>query len=238
MNAAAAVVLLAGLQQPVEILRDQWGVPHIYASNAHDLFFAQGYIVAKDRLFQIDLWRRINVGNLAEVQGPAAIPRDRIARLVRYRGDWDKEWTAYAPDAKAIATAFTDGINAYIDGLGVAMPLEFRLAGYKPARWRAEDCAARIAGLLMIRNIPREVERAIQIQQYGLDTVQRIRPPEPFVKIEIPKGLDLKWIQSEVKYFIIFYNFIVPIKMEHLKERLLVQIQNFFPFGFKKDLKA
>src|SRR5262249_39590103 len=86
---AAEKVELHGLRQPVEILRDKWGVPHIYAQNAEDLFFAQGYIAARDRMFQLDLWRRINTGKLAEVQGPQALARDRIARLVRFRGDWN-----------------------------------------------------------------------------------------------------------------------------------------------------
>ena len=125
---AAPVGHMAGVKQPVEILRDRWGVPHIYANNAHDLFFAQGFITARDRLFQIDLWRRIGTGKLAEVLGPSAIPRDRMARLVRYRGDWDKEWNSYSPDAKEIATAFTDGINAYIRSLQGKRPLEFQLS--------------------------------------------------------------------------------------------------------------
>ena len=91
---------LSGLKQTVEIFRDRWGVPHIYAQNRDDLFFAQGYITAVDRLFQLDLWRRAGTGKLAEVLGPNFIPRDRIARLVRYRGDWDAEWKSYSPDTK------------------------------------------------------------------------------------------------------------------------------------------
>src|SRR5882762_3407665 len=97
---------VAGVREPVEILRDRWGVPHIYAKNTDDLFFAQGWITAKDRLFQIDLWRRTGAGQLAEVLGPHAVARDRIARLVRFRGDWNQEWKSYAPDAKAIVASF------------------------------------------------------------------------------------------------------------------------------------
>src|SRR5579872_5777896 len=93
---------IAGLQKQVEILRDRWGVPHIYASTTHDLFFAQGYITATDRLFQIDLWRRAGTGKLAEILGPEAIERDKLARAVNFRGDWDAEWSAYGPDTKAI----------------------------------------------------------------------------------------------------------------------------------------
>src|SRR5579885_1122086 len=131
---AALVLLLAlplcgekaaGLHESVEILRDRWGVPHIYAKNTDDLFFAQGWITAKDRLFQIDLWRRQGTGKLAEVLGPSAVGRDRIARLVRFRGDWNKEYESYAPDGRRIIAAFANGINAYIKSLKTR-PLEFR----------------------------------------------------------------------------------------------------------------
>ena len=86
---AGDAIRIPGLDQQVEILRDRWGVPHIYASTTHDLFFAQGYITAKDRLFQIDLWRRAGTGRLAEILGPSAIERDKLARAVNYRGDWN-----------------------------------------------------------------------------------------------------------------------------------------------------
>ncbi len=105
---------LAGLKQPVDILVDHWGVPHIYAANEADLFFAQGFNVARDRLFQIDLWRRRGLGELAEVFGPAFVEQDKAARLFLYRGDMKKEWAAYSPDAESIATQFAAGVNAYI----------------------------------------------------------------------------------------------------------------------------
>ncbi|MBL8230973.1 MAG: penicillin acylase family protein [Bryobacterales bacterium] len=198
-TASAQTVSVAGLKQPVEILRDKWGIPHIYAKTSEDLFFAQGYITARDRLFQIDLWRRANSGHLAEVVGPQALPRDRIARLVRYRGDWEKEWTAYAPDTKAIVTSFVAGINAYIRTLDPKKPpLEFRVAGYMPGLWRPEDCVARIAGLLMTRNLTREIERAIDVRDFGVDLVNRVRPPDPLIPLQIPAGLDLKLIQPQI----------------------------------------
>src|SRR3989442_1670352 len=78
---------VSGLQQPVEVLRDRWGVPHIYAKNQDDLFFAQGFVAAQDRLFQLDWWRRVAVGETAEVVGPAGVAADRFARLLLYRGD-------------------------------------------------------------------------------------------------------------------------------------------------------
>jgi penicillin amidase len=81
---------LAELQQPVEILRDSAGVNHIYAQNEHDLFFAQGYAAAKDRLFQFEIWRRQATGTVAELLGEAEVKRDIGARLFKYRGDLRK----------------------------------------------------------------------------------------------------------------------------------------------------
>jgi penicillin amidase len=77
---------LPSLHQPVEILLDHWGVPHIYAKNEADLFFAQGFNAARDRLFQIDLWRRRGLGRLSEVFGPSFVEQDRATRLFLYRG--------------------------------------------------------------------------------------------------------------------------------------------------------
>ncbi|MDQ2949926.1 MAG: penicillin acylase family protein, partial [Acidobacteriota bacterium] len=189
---------MTSVRQPVEILRDRWGVPHIYAGNTGDLFFAQGFIAAKDRLFQIDLWRRIGTGKLAEVLGPVALPRDRMARLVRFRGNWDAEWQSYSPDAKEIATAFTDGINAYIRSLKGQKPLEFQFAGYSPGLWEPEDVAARVAGLLMTGNMTREVQRAIDVTRFGLETVQKLMPPDPFRALDPPPGLSLASITSAI----------------------------------------
>jgi len=182
---------VAGLKKPVEIIRDRWGVPHIYAQNTDDLFFAQGYITAQDRLFQLDLWRRIGTGKLAEVLGPKYLQRDRIARLVRYRGNWDEEWKSYSPDAKAIATAFTSGINAYIRSLDGQRPMEFRMAGFDPGFWAPEDVTARVAGLLMTGNLLAEVNRTLDVKKIGLKADDRLFPPEPHIPLVLPKGLDI-----------------------------------------------
>ncbi len=191
-------VRLAGLKERVEVLRDRWGVPHIYAANTADLFFAQGYLAARDRLWQIDVWRRVGTGKLAEVLGPGAIERDRLARAVRFRGDLKQEWASYGPETQAIATAFTQGINAYIRSLGGRRPVEFQVAGYDPGLWVPEDCLARVAGLLMTRNLPKEIARAENIRKFGLPMVERMQPPDPMVKIEIPHGLDLADINSDI----------------------------------------
>src|SRR5579864_9682112 len=138
-----------GLHQPVRVQRDSWGVAHIYASDQHDLFFAQGFVAAQDRLFQMELWKRAGQGRLAEIIGPAAIQRDINARRLRYRGDMAQEYRSYAPDAEEILRAFTTGINAYIAATQRPghreLPLEFRLAGFEPEPWKPEDCLNRLA---------------------------------------------------------------------------------------------
>src|SRR5262245_53046360 len=83
----ARTLSVAGLSQPVEMLRDRWGINHIYAGNEHDLFFAQGYAAARDRLFQFELWRRQATGTVAEILGPQELKRDIGSRLHKFRGD-------------------------------------------------------------------------------------------------------------------------------------------------------
>src|SRR5205085_1359212 len=91
---------VTGLDSAVEVRRDKWGVPHIYAKTVHDLFLAQGFVAAQDRLFQMEIWRRIGDGRLAEVFGPKYVEQDRFARMLKYRGDMHAEWTSYAPDTR------------------------------------------------------------------------------------------------------------------------------------------
>src|SRR5688500_12022188 len=100
---------VAGLRRDVRVLRDGWGVPHIYAESLDDLFFAQGYVAAQDRLWQMEMWRRTAEGRLAEVLGAGAVARDRRARLLKYRGPLDEaELTSYHPEGRRIMTAFAN----------------------------------------------------------------------------------------------------------------------------------
>src|SRR5215210_7941645 len=96
-----------GLKASVRVVRDTWGVPHIYAQSTEDLFFAQGYVMAQNRLWQMDMWRRGGEGRLAEVLGPGALARDKQARLLKYRGGaTDAELRSYHPDARRIMSAY------------------------------------------------------------------------------------------------------------------------------------
>ncbi|HZZ80525.1 MAG TPA: penicillin acylase family protein [Gemmataceae bacterium] len=185
-----------GLKEPVEVLRDKWGVAHIYAKNADDLFFAQGFVAAQDRLFQLDLWRRIGTGRMAEVIGPDGLEGDTFARLIRYRGDMDAEWSSYSPDTKQIATAFTNGINAYIKHVGKCLPIEFDILGYAPDLWEPTDVLGRMSGIVMSRNFSDEVVRAHLIDKLGIDKVRMLLPTDPPRDFAPAPGLDLKGIDS------------------------------------------
>jgi penicillin amidase len=170
---------LAGLRAPVEVLRDHWGVAHIDAQNAHDLFFAQGFVAAQDRLFQIDLWRRQAAGEMAAAFGPAYVTADHFARLMKYRGDPDAEWASYSPDTKAIAAAFTDGVNACIGQFGDRPPIEFQILGIRPMKWRPEDVLGRTSGIYMSQNFRTEVQRAQLVAAVGIDKARWLAPVDP-----------------------------------------------------------
>jgi len=189
---------LRGLKARVDVLRDRWGIPHIDAQNADDLFFAQGFVAAQDRLFQLDLWRRIGLGETAELFGDQAIEADRFARLIRYRGDMDAEWQSYSPDAREIATAFTNGINAAIDQFGANLPLEFQVLGYSPKKWRPEDILARMSGLIMVSNWQREVTRARLIAEVGLERARQLAPTDPLRDFAPAPELDLSALTTDI----------------------------------------
>jgi len=194
----AGTMKLRGLEKPVTVIRDEWGIPHIYAETQADLFFAQGFVAAQDRLWQMDLWRRVGEGRLAEVVGKGAVERDRFARLLRYRGDMEAEWKSYAPDARPIIESFVAGVNAWIAETGDRLPIEFRLAGYRPEAWTPEVCLTRMAGYVMTRNAPMEVLRAQLAHQYGVKFVDEWIEADPPRRLEIPPGLDLAGIEPRI----------------------------------------
>lgn len=189
---------LPGLREPVEVLRDRWGIAHIYAKNTHDLFFAQGFVAAQDRLFQIDMWRRIGLGQTAEILGEQALEGDRFARLMLYRGEMQSEWKSYSPDTEEIATAFTGGINAYIDQAGAKLPIEFQILDYAPQKWRPEDILSRMSGIIMTSNWQREIARARLIARVGIEQARLIAPTDPPRAFAAAPELDVNVIQPEI----------------------------------------
>ncbi len=182
------------------MLRDTWGIPHIYAETQDDLFFAQGFVAAQDRLFQMEIWRRTAEGRLAEILGPAAVERDRVARLLRYRGDMDAEYASYAPDARQILEAFVRGVNAYIESVSDRLPVEFEMAGFRPEPWTPEVCLSRVSALGVTGYAPLEVFRGILIRELGVEAAADLVPPEPAVPLdrEILPGIDLKELDPKI----------------------------------------
>jgi penicillin amidase len=192
LPAAAQPVKVAGLGQPARILVDQWGVPHIYAASPDDAFFVQGFNAARDRLFQIDLWRRRGLGELSSVFGPSYLEQDRAARLFLYRGSMEPEWAAYGKDAKQTSTRFVAGINAYIDYLArkpELMPFEFRQLGYTPAKWKPED-VVRIRSHGLTRNLTQEFARSRVVCRAGLAADAVRAQLSPSWTTRVPEGLD------------------------------------------------
>ncbi|WP_394829436.1 penicillin acylase family protein [Pendulispora albinea] len=188
------------LNRPVELVEDRWGVPHIYANSTEDVFLAQGFNAARERLFQIDLWHRRGLGLLSEAFGAAYVEQDTAARLFLYRGDMDREWASYGPDARMAATRFAAGVNAYIDWLARnpdSLPEEFRRLGYAPGHWRPED-VVRIRSHGLSANLSSEVARARMACVAGVEADQvrvRLRPEW---HTRVPAGFDPCALPSDV----------------------------------------
>jgi penicillin amidase len=197
----------AGLDGPVELLIDRWGIPHIYAGTVHDAFFTQGWNAARDRLWQMDLWRKRGLGLLAESFGAAYVAKDRAARLLLYRGDIDAEWRAYGPDAKDWSRAWLDGVNAYVTDVlsgDAPLPVEFRITGTKPGLWSLDDMV-RIRAHGLNRNAEYEVTRSRTVAAGGVEADSLRRKLDPEHAIRIPEGLDPAEIPEDVlaDYFLV-----------------------------------
>ena len=190
------------------MLRDTWGVPHIYAKNQKDLFFGQGFVQAQDRLWQMEVWRLQAEGRLSEIGGPSFLKRDKLARQVRFRGDWDAEWASYGPGAKEIVSAFVEGVNAFIDQCGDNLPIEFLLTGAKPTPWTPEVCAGRMAGFIMSRNASTEVLRALIVKDVGVEEADRLVPTSP--KRPLP-AVDLTAVDDDLLE--LFSSLTAPIRL-------------------------
>ncbi|MGD8539725.1 MAG: penicillin acylase family protein, partial [Candidatus Aminicenantes bacterium] len=191
---------LQGLSQPVEIIKDRWGISHIYAQNQKDLFFAQGFNVARDRLFQLEIWRRQATGTLSEILGPKALKKDIGARLLKARVDMNEEMNHYHPDGEEIITSFVKGINTYISRTQhnpSLLPIEFQLLGIKPGLWTPEVVVSRHNGLF--RNVRYEVVFAQAVHTIGSQKVRRLLNLHPKHPDLVPKeGMDLELIKRDI----------------------------------------
>ncbi len=195
-NAAGAVRqesrTVQGLEGPAELIIDKWGIPHIYAASSRDAFFLQGYNAARDRLWQIDLWRKRGLGRLSASLGPAYVAQDRAARLFLYRGDMTAEWAAYDPAGRGAVEAFAAGVNAFVAEVRAGrqpLPVEFKLTDSQPEDWAPEDIL-RIRSHALVSNVTSEVARARVVCAGGVEADALRRKLEPAHTLTVPAGLD------------------------------------------------
>ncbi|HEV8038909.1 MAG TPA: penicillin acylase family protein [Bryobacteraceae bacterium] len=205
-------LVVPGLGQPVEIVKDHWGISHIYAKNEADLFFAQGYNVARDRLFQLEMWRRQATGTVAEILGKKELKRDIGNRLFLFRGDLSQELNWYHPRGAAIIRSFVEGINAYIAETQrnpALLPQEFTMLGVKPGNWTPAVVVSRFNGLLGAVDV--ELVLASMIRAIGVEKVKDIayfQPAHP--NLEIDPTIDTSLLTNDI--LDLYHAFRTPLK--------------------------
>ena len=172
-------VSVSGLSSPVEVLRDQWGVPNIYAKNEHDLFFAQGYVHAQDRLWQMEVNRRLSSGTFSEVVGPPLIGLSILMRTLGLRRAAEQSWAKMDSDSRAILEAYADGVNAYIQSHRDQLPIEFTILGDNPEPWTPIDTLTwgNMMAYQMGANHRLEIVRSRVAAKLGEKAMQQLFPP-------------------------------------------------------------
>ena len=209
---AAETLQVSGLKEPVEILKDRWGISHIYAKNEADLFFAQGYNVARERLFQLELWRRQATGTVAEVLGKKELQRDIGNRLFMYRGDITQELNWYHPHGAMIIQSFVDGINAYIaetEHHPELLTPEFKMLAIKPGKWTPAVVISRFNGLAA--NVDQELNLALATRAIGAQQVkdlEHFQPSDPDLSLD--PAVDASLLSRDVLG--LYFAFRIPLR--------------------------
>ncbi len=191
--------VLSDLRAGAEVIRDTWGVPHIYASNLHDLFFAVGYAQAQDRLWQMEFNRRLASGTLAEVLGEPALEVDRLTRRIGFRRAAEKDWESVSEEERAVLDAFSAGVNAYTSRR--RLPLEFTILRLRPRPWEPVDSLAfgRFMGWSLAGNWDSEIIRSWTIERFGARLMSELEPVyaagSPVI---VPPGAEAKGISPDL----------------------------------------
>jgi penicillin amidase len=179
-------VQLGGLAAPVEILRDAWGVPHIYAENEQDLFFAQGYVHAQDRFYQMEFWRRIGQGRLSEMLGESVLENDRFIRTLGWWRTAQEEASSLEGDVKMLLEAYAAGVNAYVEGHRDALALEFAILRLTGTRVEIEPWTpahslvwGKVMAWDLSENMGNEILRARIVAALGEQALAQLTPPYP-----------------------------------------------------------
>lgn len=199
----SGIIKLHGVHSDVEISRDSWGVPYIYASNEDDLFFAQGYVQAQDRLWQMELYRRMGSGNLSEIFGETTLNMDKFIRTIGLRRYAGESCRLMDEHLRNILISYSKGINEFIRMNSDSLPLEFTVLGFKPTEWEPMDSIT-IANLIawnLGKNWEVELLRGRLLQKLGVDWTNRLLAayPENAPQI-IPPELMSRPLGDEVAY--------------------------------------
>ncbi len=193
-------IVLSGLLASVEIVRDQWGVPHIYAETIPDLFFAQGFVHAQDRLWQMELNRRTAQGQLSEVFGELALDTDRATRTFGFNRLGRQDWACAENELKDVILAYTAGVNAFIENSDTRLPIEFSLIRHRPQPWRPEDSTS-FARLIMWKLSHAwygEIIRAQLIEVVGEEHAAELEIHYPRDNpVTLPKGIEFNRLDPE-----------------------------------------
>lgn len=189
---------LAGLADDVHVYRDEWGIPHVRATSSDDAFFAQGYVHAQDRLFQMDTARRRMEGRWAEWVGPDGVAGDTLARRLGVTQACRRDYDALDEESRQMLVAYTAGVNALLGGLD-RLPLEYGLLGVEPEQWEPWHCIAamRQRGYLM-GSVWFKLWRAAALRVIGPDHVSSLRYDDGGTdRLCIPAGADAqRWIAT------------------------------------------
>ncbi|OGO29290.1 MAG: hypothetical protein A2W33_02685 [Chloroflexi bacterium RBG_16_52_11] len=190
----------AGIKSTAEVIRDRWGIPHIYAQDMQDLFFAQGFVHAQDRLFQMELNRRVAQGRLSEIFGEIALDTDRTARTFGFNRLGRTDWSNISGDLREIILAYTAGVNAYLDHSERKLPVEFTLLRFEPEAWTPEDTASftRVMIWQLSHAWYGEVLRAQLIEAVGESHAGELEIQYPENNpITLPKGIEYNRLDNE-----------------------------------------
>lgn len=175
-------VRLQGIAASVDIVRDAEAVPHIFAQSADDAYFALGFVHAQDRLWQLEMNRRIAAGRMAEILGPNAVDTDRFLRTLGVRRNAEQIFTRLAPETRSALEAYAKGINAYLDGRTGPLPAEFLITGAPaPAHWQPADSIGwqTMMAWDLGANWSQELLRMRLAQNLSLDQINEFLPPYP-----------------------------------------------------------
>ncbi len=191
---------LPGLDASVDIFRDQWGVPHIYAQSLIDALFAQGFVHAQDRLFQMELNRRTAQGTLSEVFGELALDTDRTARTFGFNRLGHADWEMASDDLREGISAYVAGVNAFLDHPKTKLPVEFTLLGFKPQPWQPEDTMAftRVMMWQLSHAWQGEIIRAEIIEKVGAEHAAELEIHFPSENpLTLPKGIEFNTLDPD-----------------------------------------